>query len=295
GRPRRYNPLNGDKGVRQRTVRFLPLALTVLAILGSLPVRSEQQYDLEFARAGEVGLTLDAAIPEGPGPFPTAILVHGGGFVRGDKQSFIKPLFEPLQKAGFAWFSINYRLAPAHRYPACLEDVETAIRWVNAHAREYRVDRARIALIGESAGGYLVSAAGARLRATARVTTVVPFYAPHDLEFQVRHRNDLGEAMRSLFGLTELNDAAWQTLRGASVGQFLKKGMPPYLLIHGTRDEQVPYEQSVRFAEQMEALGNSCELYTVPEGGHGMGGWERNHPEYREFLLRWLRKTMKVP
>ena len=56
-----------------------------------------------------------------------------------DKQSYIKPLFEPLSDAGFAWFTINYRLAPQHRWPACAEDVEAAVRWVKAHAAEYKV------------------------------------------------------------------------------------------------------------------------------------------------------------
>ena len=64
------------------------------------------KHDIEFAKAGEVSLTLDAFVPEGEGPFATCILVHGGGFTKGDKQTFIKPLFEPLAKAGFAWFTI---------------------------------------------------------------------------------------------------------------------------------------------------------------------------------------------
>ena len=129
------------------------LLLTILPLVA----RGELRTDIEFAKAGDVSLTLDAFVPEGAGPFPTCILVHGGGFTKGDKTSFIKPLFEPLSKAGFAWFTINYRLAPAHRWPACLDDVETAIRWVRTHAKEYKVDPARIALIGESAGGHLVA------------------------------------------------------------------------------------------------------------------------------------------
>src|SRR5262245_66609678 len=85
--------------------------------------------DIEFAKAANVSLTLDAFVPEGPGPFPTCILVHGGGFVRGDKQTYIKPLFGPLSEAGFAWFTINYRLAPEHRWRACAEDGVPAAGW----------------------------------------------------------------------------------------------------------------------------------------------------------------------
>jgi acetyl esterase len=262
----------------------------LLAVAG--PARAEYKTDIEFAKAGDVSLTLDAYVPDGPGPFPTAILVHGGGFVRGDKQSYIKPIFDPLSRASFTWFTINYRLAPAHRYPAAVEDVEAAIRWVKDHAKEYKVDTRRIALIGESAGGHLVSMVGARGRGKTRVAAVVPFYAPHDLEFQVRQRGALGESMTALFGLAELNDGAWKTLREGSPSTYVKSGMPPYFLIHGTRDEQVPYEQSVRFQERMKSAGNRCELVTIPDGRHGMGGWDPAHPEYKPFLIDWLQKTL---
>jgi len=247
--------------------------------------------DIEFAKIGEVSLTLDAFVPEGPGPFPTCILVHGGGFTKGDKQSYIKPLFEPLSKAGFAWFTINYRLAPGHRWPACAEDVETAVRWVKEHAAEYKVDVARIALIGESAGGHLVSYVGARGQGPTRVAAVVPFYAPHDLEIRIRRQNKLSENMTALLGVTELNDETWKKLKDASVK--VQKGLPPYLLIHGDKDATVPIELSQTFQKQMLEAGNSCELITIAEGGHGMGGWDKLKSDYREQMIAWLKRTMK--
>ena len=269
---------------------FLALGLCLVGL--AAPARAEQKTDVEFAKVDDVSLTLDANVPDGPGPFPTVILVHGGGFVRGDKQSYIKPIFEPLTQAGFTWFTVNYRLAPKFRYPACAEDVERAIRWVKDHAKEYKVDPNRIALVGESAGGHLVSLVGARAKGKTSVAAVVPFYAPHDLEFQVRSRNALGESMEALFGLTEINDAAWKTLKDASPSTYAHKGMPPYLLIHGTKDPQVPYEQSIQFQAQMKSLGNTCDLLTIPDGGHGMGGWDKDHPEYKPFLVEWLKRTL---
>ncbi len=248
--------------------------------------------DIEFAQVGNVKLTLDAFVPEGEGPFPSCILVHGGGFVRGDKQTFIKPLFAPLSKAGFTWFTINYRLAPEHRWPACAEDVEAAIRWVRSHAKEYKVDVNRLALIGESAGGHLVSYVGCRGGKELGLAAVVPFYAPHDLEFQVKSRNALGESMQALLGLAELNDEAWKRLREASPSSFVRGGAPPFLLIHGTKDVQVPYEQSIRFQEQMKAAGNVCELLTINEGSHGMGPWEKLGSDYQQQLVAWLKKTL---
>ncbi len=249
--------------------------------------------NLEFARVGDESLTLDAFVPEGQGPFPTCILVHGGGFVRGDKQTYITPIFAPLSKAGFTWFTINYRLAPKHRWPACADDVVTAVRWVRKHAAEYKVDPRRIALIGESAGGHLVSWAGTRTEADSAVAAVVPFYAPHDLELQANNRKELGPSLSALLNLKELNDEAYRALRAASPSSHLRKGMPPYLLIHGDQDPTVPFEQSTRFLKTMKDLGNTCELNTVTGGGHGMGGWDKLGSDYREKMVAWLKTTLK--
>ncbi len=275
-----------------RAYTFLP----AIAILLTHALHAELKTDVEFAKAGGVSLTLDAYVPEGDGPFPTAILVHGGGFTKGDKTSFIKPLFEPLSAAGFTWFTINYRLAPDHRWPACIEDVESAIRWVRQHAKEYKVDANRIALIGESAGGHLVSIAGVRAKGDTALAAVVPFYAPHDLVMQVGKRQAVGPGLSGLFGISdELSDANLKVLREASPSALLHAGMPPYLLIHGDKDDKVPYEQSPVFQEKMRAMGNTCDLITIAGGTHGMGGWAKLSPapDYAAQMIEWLKKTMK--
>lgn len=252
------------------------------------------QKDIVYAEPGGESLKLDAFVPEGEGPFPACILVHGGGFTKGTKQSYITPLFEPLSQAGFVWFTIDYRLAPQHRWPACAEDVITAIRWVQANARRYKVDTARIALIGESAGGHLVSYVGTQnRRQNLGLAAVVPFYAPHDLEMQVKARQVLGESMTALLELTELNEAAWKRLREASPATYVESKMPPTLLIHGTKDAQVAYEQSLRFQEKMKEAGNACDLITIQDGAHGMGSWNKLGSDYREQLIAWLHKTLR--
>jgi acetyl esterase len=250
------------------------------------------QQDIEFAKSGDVSLTLDAFVPEGAGPFATCILVHGGGFTKGDKHSFLKPLFEPLSKAGFTWFTINYRLAPQHAWPACADDVASAIKWVKAHAAEYKVDPKRIALIGESAGGHLVSWTGVMGAGDTRVAAVVPFYAPHDLVVQVQRRNALG-GLGGLIGTEELNDAALKKLADISPLNHIKPGLPPFLQIHGDKDETVPLSQSLNFATKMKAAGNSCETIIVPGGIHGMGGWQKLGSDYQEQMIAWLRQTLK--
>ena len=250
--------------------------------------------DIEFAVVDGVSLKLDAFIPEGDGPFPTCILVHGGGYIKGDQRSYIDPLFEPLSQAGFAWFTINYRLAPDHRWPACAEDVETAIRWVKEHAEEFKVDTDRIALIGESAGGHLVSYVGTRTKGPTTVAAVVAFYAPHDLEYQVRQRQSLGDSMMALFGVTELNADSYEKLRNASASTYVEHQMPPYLLIHGDKDTGVPIEQSIQFQKRLKKHGNVCDLIKIAGGNHGMGGWKKLNSGYQDQMIAWLKKTLQT-
>lgn len=250
------------------------------------------KQDIEFAKAGEVSLTLDAWVPEGSGPFATCILVHGGGFTKGDKHSFITPLFEPLAKAGFTWFTINYRLAPQHRWPACAEDVASAIRWVKAHAAEYKVDVNRIAIIGESAGGHLVSWAGVTGGGDTRVAAVVPFYPPQDLVAHVKRRNEL-RGLGDLIGSHDMNEVNFAKLAEMSPITHVKAGLPPFLQIHGDADTTVAHEQSVMFEKAMKAAGNTCETITVKGGGHGMGGWAKLKSHYAAQMIAWLKKTLK--
>ncbi len=275
-----------------RIIVLLAIACIAAKNLGAAELPPLQK-DIEYAKVGEVSLRLDAFVPAGEGPFPTCILVHGGAFTKGTKQSYITPLFEPLSKAGFVWFTIDYRLAPDHRWPACADDVQTAIRWVKEHAQEYKVDPKRIALIGESAGGLLVSYVGAVGKDETSVAAVVPFYAPHDLEFQVDSRGKLGDSMTALLGLTELNDDARKALRAASASTAVHEKMPPYLLIHGDKDEQVPYEQSPRFLELLKKHGNLCELLTISGGGHGMSGWKALDSNYQEQMIAWLKNVLR--
>lgn len=258
-----------------------------------LPKLEGLRENIEFARVGEETLRLDAFVPPGDGPFATCILVHGGGFTKGTKRSYITPIFEPLAKAGFVWFTIDYRLAPKHRWPACADDVATAIRWVKEHAAEYKVDPNRIALIGESAGGHLVSYAGVKGEGATRVAAVVPFYAPHDLESQVRRRGKLGDGPAGLLGTNELDDAAYARLKEISASTYVTEKLPPFLLIHGDKDEQVPFEQSEKFRAKMLAAGNVCELLTIPGGAHGMGGWDKLGSDYKVRLVDWLKEHLK--
>ncbi|MGH9657455.1 MAG: M20/M25/M40 family metallo-hydrolase, partial [Bryobacteraceae bacterium] len=270
------------------------------AILPRKPLPKAQpqsgiKTDVPFTRIGETALTLDASVPEGDGPFPAVIVVHGGGFINGDKQTFVKPLFDPLSEANFSWFTINYRLAPQHKFPAAVEDVEKAVAYVRANAKRYKVDPNRIALMGESAGGHLVSMVGARNRPEAKVQAVVSFYGPHDFESRETGRGKVTEPVEKFLGVSDLGPKSLKIMRDASPITHVKAGMPPYLLIHGTKDAQVPYDQSPKMCEKMQAAGNSCEVFTVEDGPHGVGAWEKvaEHQKYKTKMIEWLKVALK--
>jgi len=241
--------------------------------------------NVQFAEVDGFRLTMDAHVPEGVGPFPAAVLVHGGGWVAGDKQQYITYIFQPLSDAGFAWFSINYRLAPQYKFPADADDVEAAIRFVKANAATYKVDPLRIALLGESAGGHLVS----------YVAAVVSMYGIHDFISACVEWKPVPTEIFQLFGISEINADAAPILLKASPVIYIKRDMPPFLLMHGSKDEDVPYTQSVEMCRKMKEAGARCDLITIEGAPHGMDHWELV-PEflwYKQALVDWLKKNLR--
>src|SRR5438552_18397755 len=95
------------------------------------------------------------------------------------------------------------------------------------------------------------------------------------------------------FEVEELNEAGIAKLRSVAPLYAVHKGMPPFLAIHGTRDDQVPYEQSTLMCEAMHKVGAVCDLITVEAGGHGMSGWkDADQPHYKVEMIAWLKKTL---
>jgi acetyl esterase/lipase len=256
------------------------------------------QRDVEYGKAGGESLKLDLSVPEGNGPFPAVILVHGGGWNAGDKsggpkKGYMAPMDEPLSKAGFAWFEINYRLTPKHPFPANIEDVETAIRWVKSHAAEYHLDPKRIALSGESAGGTLVALAAMRADDSTRMAAIIPFYGRHDLT-EFAPGAALTTNIAQLCGRTHFDDEAERILTQASPLKNVKPGLPPFLLVHGTADATVPFAQSENLLAALRKAGVKAELLAINGGVHGMLGWEAFDPQFKQKVVAWLQKTLKV-
>ena len=168
--------------------------------------------------------------------------------------------------------------------------------------------RAAPTAAGTSAGGFLVNYAGTHEVPETKVRAVVDIYGPVDYGKLAEERRDHPERfnMTSInrhasngggihfFGAEQLDTAGLAKLRTVSPIYAVHKGMAPFLCIHGTKDDQVSYDQSPAMCKAMKAVGASCELIPIEGGGHGMGGWrapEKQH--WKPEMIAWLNKTMK--
>jgi acetyl esterase/lipase len=239
---------------------------------------------------------LDAHVPAAEQPVPAVVWIHGGGWLDGDRR-FPPPtvpvelLYGTILGAGLAVVSIDYRHSLEAPFPAQLHDVKAAIRYVRRFAADLGIDKDRIGVWGESAGGHLAALAGlvrgdGTDAATALegaegvrdedsgVRAVVDWYGVSDLEVL------LDQALPSLPGgpsypnpFTALLGGTTQQLpelaRAASPVTYVGPGEPPpFLLIHGTADGLVPYSQSEALAQALEDAGGEVTLQPVPDADH---------------------------
>ena len=248
------------------------------------PYRTRLQKNVVYDP--ERGLRLDAWVPDGRGPFPAVVLAHGGGWEAGDKVTYITPLFAPLAQAGFAWFSIDYRLTPPAQNRDQMDDLRRAVAFVRSSARRFHIDPDRVAVVGESASGQMTALLATEDR---RLAAAVSFYGVYDFEPLLTDTSP-GSRLERLFGLRALDDAGRDLVRRYSPIHHVAKDMPPLLLVHGTNEEL--WAQGVAMRDRLREVGASHELLALPGAPHGMENWE-GHPEwshYKAKLVDWLSK-----
>ncbi len=245
--------------------------------------------DIVYSREGGRELLMDAFIPQKSGALPAVIIVHGGGWEAGDKMTYVSPLFKPLAEAGFAWFSIDYRLTPYVHIPEELEDVRAAIRYVRAHADRFHIDPHRLALLGESASGQLVAQVASEPCPGCEVQAVISFYGVFDFTPWAQSSQQEKTALTRLFG-----DWTPAVLQRYSPMFNARPDQPPMLLIQGTSDEL--YAGAMEYTSKLKMLGAPFKLILVEGAPHGMENWE-GHTEwmfYKQNLVEWLRATLRV-
>jgi alpha-L-fucosidase 2 len=272
----------GQWGYKERLLEWLGRKLE-LGNPDHEPHRTNLQKDIVYDAAH--GLRLDAWVPPGPGPFPAVIIAHGGGWEAGDKVTYVTPIFEPLAKAGFAWFSIDYRLTPEHRHEDQLADFRSAIVYVRQNASRFSIDTGRIVILGESASGQMAAQLATEHSAwEAPFAAAVSFYGVYDFEPMV----DNASLLDRLFGIAKLDEQARNVLRRYSPLHHARKDMVPLLLIHGTNERL--WSQGLAMAKKLSDLGAPHELHAIQGAPHGMENWE-GHPEwqsYKQKLVAWL-------
>jgi len=240
------------------------------------------QRNLVYSRVDGKDLTLDLASPKGgTAPFPAVVLVPGGGWQCFAQPILMEGLLEVMAFRGFVTIEPRYRLSPAYRFPAAVEDCKAAVRWLRAHAARYQVDPDRIAAAGPSSGGHLAcmlgltgpadgfDGSGGHPEQSSQVRAVVDLFGISDLtDYPWREQKEKG-LLTPFLGATFA--AAPELYRKASPIEYVRPGAPPFLIMHGDADRTVPIGQSRRLAERLESVGASVKYTVVPGAAHGWG------------------------
>ncbi|MEM9645944.1 MAG: alpha/beta hydrolase, partial [Planctomycetota bacterium] len=195
-----------------------------------------------------------------------------------------------VSSGGYAGVSVGYRLSGESKWPTQIHDCKAAIRWIRAHAAEHGIDPDRIAVWGTSAGGHLVSMLGTTADVEAmngdigthdahseRVTCVVDFFGPTDLLKMnamaiegATLDHDAPTSPESLLIGEPIQSAVDKTKTANPIG-YVTPDDAAFLIVHGTMDPLVSYQQSVIFHETLRDVGVRSTLITVEGGGHGKG------------------------
>lgn len=267
-----------------------------------MPDTVVHERDVEYSNVGQRTL-LDIVRPKAAaGPMPAVLLVHGGGFRRGHRNSYL-PQAIKLAERGYVAATASYRLAPRHQFPAAVEDVKAAVRYLRANAKRLNIDPERIGAMGGSAGGHLVlmlgltgdvaefEGTGPNREFSSRVQAVVNYYGPTDFTQSYQKSVDARDVLPLwLGGHLDQNRRFHQK---ASPINWVTPSAAPTLSIHGNKDTYVAYEHSFWITERLLAAGVDAELETIPDAGHGFRGADAERAEARAFA--YFDKYLKAP
>ena len=296
--------------------RTLAAAGLLLFVANSLSAESRIEKNVVYGMYSGLALLMDVhhpAVPNGHG----IVFVQGSGFsaALGFNAAPLKegptvPDFAArLTASGYTVFAVNHRAVPRFQYPAAVEDVQRAVRFIRANAETYGIDPDHIGAAGGSSGGHLVSMLGTLdgegdpedldpvNRLSSKVQAVVALYAPFDLTIQFRHSDALGipEALFVGARLTETtpsNAPEYRRYAAASPITYVSPDDPPFLLFHGDKDTTVPYRQSVAMEAALRKAGVEVTFVPVPGGKHGrhfgFAAEDPRLPDYLSAISEWF-------
>jgi len=258
----------------------------------------EVTKDITYGTAAGEKLLLDLAMPKGlNSPAPAIVWIHGGGWRWGLKSEFQKQIVRSAQ-LGYVAVTITYRFAPKHIFPAQIEDCKAAVRWLRANAEKLHVDPQRIGAVGSSAGAHLsmllatsepsdgLEGEGGASGVASRVQVAVSYAGPTNLAapFPEATQKILAEFLGG--PLSEKQDVA----RKASPLTYVTSGDAPMLLIQGTKDPLVPFEQAYEMAAALTGAGVLGRVEVLLGAGHG---WPKENARVERATFEFVGQYLK--
>jgi acetyl esterase/lipase len=284
-----------------RVIKWTGAIALVFAAAAGIWVWSRQAPPPDFAElrygSASQAQALDVYLPEGKGPFPVVVYLHGGAFMFGDKRDQFgdfKGNILAMKAAGIALASVNYRMSGEAKFPAAVQDVKSAVRFLRANAVRFKIDPVRIAVWGKSAGGHLALMASVAQgepefddrdalikNVDDRVSGVISMYGPTDFmqmdlqlaangcpQGDLTHNND--DSPESLYLGQTITQIPAVAARSNPI-TYLTSASPPMLLMHGSKDCTVPPLQSQIMFDAANAIlpKGKTQLSIIEGAGHG--------------------------
>ncbi|HUQ92571.1 MAG TPA: alpha/beta hydrolase [Bryobacteraceae bacterium] len=287
--------------------------VSILLAATAFAAEPSVQSNVVYGMYSGAALLLDVHRPANPNGFGI-VYVSGSGWtapvaysappLKSNGQSL--QYAKPLVAAGYTVFTVNHRSVPRFRYPAAVEDVQRAVRFIRAHAPEFGIRPDRIGAAGGSSGGHLVSMLGTLdgngtpgdpdpvERESAKVQCVVARAAPTNF-FRMRTAglSFLGMGAPAGSGPEATKSVEYRTYREASPLFHVSPGDPPILLIHGDKDESVPFAQSEEMEKALKAAGVTVKLIRIEGAGHGPSfPGATNPPDYLGEMVAWFNRYL---
>lgn len=262
-------------------------------------VSTDQDFKIYYGvpytdEVSELRHQADIYLPTGKGPFPTLLMVHGGAWFSGNK-AHVSLHARHAATSGFAVVAINYRLAPAHPFPAQLDDCKLALSWIQTNADRVGFDTDRIAGYGYSAGAHLVGLLAAtqndadedqpQSEDQLKLKAVVCGGTPCEFSW-IPLRSE-----RLAFWLGGSREKLPDAYEQASPLAFVDKGDPPVFMFHGDADRIVPISSPQKMKQQLDRAGVDAELLVLPKADHFRGFINE---KARESAIGFLAKKLKI-
>jgi acetyl esterase/lipase len=277
-----------------RAFLFL-LSVAALAQTDFTPPAGVDFYpNVEYSNVGQ-RVEMDLFRPKAAvGNLPAVLFVHGGGF-RGGRRETYRALAAKLAARGYVTATASYRLAPRHQFPAAVEDVKAAVRFLRANAGRYGIDGERIGAWGASAGGHLVlmlgltgevgefEGTGPNREFSSKVQAVVNYFGPTD--FTQSYSKSVDAAVVLPLWIGGHLDTHRKQHQKASPIHWVNPNAAPVLSLHGTEDAYVAYEHSVALTARLLDAGVEAQLMTLAGAGHGFRGEDAERAEAAAFAF----------